>query len=69
MARTDQTARKSTEGRYHYGQLAPRHQPEVVEKPEEVQLEIEEYPEEVQPKIMVEEHQEVQPEEEIEADP
>jgi hypothetical protein len=40
-----------------------------VEKPEEVQLEIEEYPEEVQPKIMVEEHQEVQPEEEIEADP
>jgi hypothetical protein len=34
MARTYQTACKSTVGRYHYGKLAPRHQPEVVEQPE-----------------------------------
>jgi hypothetical protein len=52
MARTYQTPRKSTGGRFPHGQLAPRHQPEdvVEEEPEEVQPkpEIEEDPEEVQ---------------------
>jgi hypothetical protein len=59
MARTYLTPRKSTSGRFPRGQLAPRHQPEVVveEKPEEVQLEaeIEEDPDEVQPEPEVEE--------------
>jgi hypothetical protein len=70
MARTYQTARKSTGGRFRFGQLAPRHQSEIEEHPEEVQPEIEENREEVQPKIMVKEYQEeVQLEVEIEEDP
>jgi hypothetical protein len=52
MARTYQTPRKSTGGRFPAGQLAPRHQPEaeVEEDPEEVQteVEVEEDPKEVQ---------------------
>jgi hypothetical protein len=58
MARTYLTPRKSTGGRFPRGQLAPRHQPEVVveEEPKEVQpeAEIEEDPEEVQPEPGVE---------------
>jgi hypothetical protein len=41
----------------------------VVEQSEEVQQEVEDYPVQVQPKMIVEEHQEVQPQEDIEEDP
>jgi hypothetical protein len=43
MARTYQTPRKSTDGRFPAGQLARRHQPEVEveEDPKEVQSEVE----------------------------
>jgi hypothetical protein len=52
MARSRQTARKSTGGRFPYGQLAPRHPPaEVVE-----QQEVEDYPVQVHPEMIVEEH-------------
>jgi hypothetical protein len=50
MAKTYLTPRKSTDGRVHTGQLAPRHRLEdVEEEPEETQpgAEIEEAPEEV----------------------
>jgi hypothetical protein len=61
MTRTYLTARKSTGGRFPRGQLAPRHQPEVV---------VEEEPEEVQPEAEIEEDlEEIQPEPEVEEDP
>jgi uncharacterized protein YciI len=61
MARTYQTHRKSTSGRFPAGQLAPRYQPEVV---------VEEDPEEVQPEAEIEEDpEEVRPEAEVEEDP
>jgi hypothetical protein len=60
-ARTYLTPHKSTGGRFPRGQLAPRHQLEVV---------AEEEPEEVQPEAKIEEDpEEVQPEPEIEEDP
>jgi hypothetical protein len=70
MARTYLTPRKSTSGRFPCGQLAPRHQLQVVveEEPEEVQpeAEIEEDPEEVQQEPEVEEDTEdVQQEEDL----
>jgi hypothetical protein len=70
MARTYQTPRKSTGGRFCAGQLAPRY-PEVVveEDPEEVQpeAEVEEDPEEVQSEAEVEEDpEEVQQEDPVE---
>jgi hypothetical protein len=45
MARSRQTARKSTGGRFPYGQLASRHPTAEVEaQPEEVQQEVADYP-------------------------
>jgi hypothetical protein len=61
MARTYLTPSKSTGGCFPRGQLAPRHQLDVV---------VEEEPEEVQPEAEIEEDsEEVQPEPEIEEDP
>jgi hypothetical protein len=70
MARTRQTARKSTEGRLPLGQLAPRYPAAEVEaQVVEVQQEVKDYPVQLQPEMVGQEHQEVQPQEDIEEDP
>jgi hypothetical protein len=57
MARSRQTARKSTGGHFPYGQLAPRHPAvEMEAQPEEVQQEVADYPVQVQSGMIEEEH-------------
>jgi hypothetical protein len=69
MARSRETAHKSTGGCFPYGKLAPRHPTAEVEKqPEEVQQVVGDYPVQVQLGMIEEEHQEIQPQEGIEED-
>jgi hypothetical protein len=70
MARTHQTARKSTGGHLLLGQLAPCYPAAQVEAQlEEIQQEVEDYPVQLQPEMMEQGHQAVQPPEDIEENP
>jgi hypothetical protein len=62
MARTRQTARKSTGGRLPLGQLAPRYPAVQVEAQlEEMQQEVGDYPVQLQPEAVEQGYQAVQP--------
>jgi hypothetical protein len=67
MSRSRQTARKSTGGCFPVRQLAPRYPAAQVEaQSEEVQQVVGDYPIQVQPEMVEQEHQEIQPQEDIE---
>jgi hypothetical protein len=61
MARSRQTACKSTGGRFPIGQLACYPAAEVEAQPEEVQEEVGDYPVQVHLGMVKQEHQEIQP--------